>query len=364
MRVSGTYDPFEYILRHHTDLFPVIRNYAAFYATENGLIHCIGGERIEISEFEKVAIQKIRNKRIYTYEWVDSLNINDLYAEKFNQQSLYSEEKLQGLAIYLPSLIDSKSNCIIFQIEPNATMQIDGKEFKGMTISEKSILSLTIFNVIKFEFNRIINERNILRNIGNFTKTLEFEKEELNSSLILSVERSKSLMNSIFNEILIPLNQKFNCEFKIDSSIYDFFIKNAFSISSLNKIIEEAASVSYALNFTKQEIFLSKSHLNLSSLESQKIDFNTNNSDKIIDLLDRYEQAAERLQRNKETINGKNIAKALNPPVSPPAINDAIRKNEKKIIFYLKENKNRWPLIENNLKTIERLKIVYGQQLA
>lgn len=70
-------------------------------------------------------------------------------------------------------------------------------------------------------------------------------------------------------------------------------------------------------------------------------------------LLDRYEKAAQRLNQANFEINGKNIALSLEPPVSPAAVTDALKKNRKKIISLLMENPSSWPLIRNHLKPLK-----------
>ena len=49
------------------------------------------------------------------------------------------------------------------------------------------------------------------------------------------------------------------------------------------------------------------------------------------------------------------MAKQLDPPVTPPAITDAVKKNEKRIRFLLNQYGDKWPLIRRFLKPIERL---------
>jgi hypothetical protein len=76
---------------------------------------------------------------------------------------------------------------------------------------------------------------------------------------------------------------------------------------------------------------------------------------RVFEMLDRYEEVAALIQSKGEIINGKNVGRFLNPPISPPAISDSIKKNLQKIEYYLQENPTRWNLIRHSLKPLRDL---------
>lgn len=72
-------------------------------------------------------------------------------------------------------------------------------------------------------------------------------------------------------------------------------------------------------------------------------------------LLDKYEIAAGTAKRNGQAVNGKHIAENLDPPISPPAITDALKKNRKAISSLLEQFPERWPLLRRHLKPVREL---------
>jgi hypothetical protein len=72
-------------------------------------------------------------------------------------------------------------------------------------------------------------------------------------------------------------------------------------------------------------------------------------------LLDKYEMSAQQIDLKKGIITGRTLAEHLDPPVSPPAITDAIKKNRKAIAQAMQENPDRWLLIRNYLKPLKDL---------
>lgn len=77
--------------------------------------------------------------------------------------------------------------------------------------------------------------------------------------------------------------------------------------------------------------------------------------DKVYDLLERYEEAAQKAMSFGEIINGKVVASYLTPSISPPAVSDSIKKNQQKIQVYLQKFPSKWTLIRKSLKPIREL---------
>lgn len=77
--------------------------------------------------------------------------------------------------------------------------------------------------------------------------------------------------------------------------------------------------------------------------------------ERVIVLLDKYEESAIQCARQNAPISGKYVAANLVPSVSPPAITDALKKHKKTIrtLFHLYPEK--WKLIRNGLKPLKEM---------
>jgi septation ring formation regulator EzrA len=116
--------------------------------------------------------------------------------------------------------------------------------------------------------------------------------------------------------------------------------------------------MAYHLNFGSAKITLDESYLHTLSSE-QKLSLTEEStekiSDKVIQLLDRYEHAASKIEMSRGILNAKEIASRLNPPVTPPAITDAVKKNSRKIEYLLRQFPDRWSLIRSAIRPIQRI---------
>jgi hypothetical protein len=77
--------------------------------------------------------------------------------------------------------------------------------------------------------------------------------------------------------------------------------------------------------------------------------------DKIIEILDKLEAAAQKIDKEGIVINGKTVAQNMQPPVSPPAVTDIIKKNITKIEVKMNEYPFKWSLIRKYLKPLREL---------
>jgi uncharacterized coiled-coil protein SlyX len=72
-------------------------------------------------------------------------------------------------------------------------------------------------------------------------------------------------------------------------------------------------------------------------------------------LLTKYEEAAERAQRHGEPVNGRTVAAFLRPPVSPPAVTDALKKHRREIARLVHSHPEKWTLVRRFLKPVRDL---------
>lgn len=72
-------------------------------------------------------------------------------------------------------------------------------------------------------------------------------------------------------------------------------------------------------------------------------------------LLDRYEEAARIAVYHQEEINGKNIARYCNPPVTNASISDALKKHKDRLIELLNLDRESWPLLRSRFKSLHRM---------
>lgn len=74
-------------------------------------------------------------------------------------------------------------------------------------------------------------------------------------------------------------------------------------------------------------------------------------------LLDRMEDAVKIVLASQQNVNGVNVGKSMQPPISAPAISDALKKHRNKIISLMQQFPNRWINLKNHFKPLQNILI-------
>jgi len=78
---------------------------------------------------------------------------------------------------------------------------------------------------------------------------------------------------------------------------------------------------------------------------------------KLYQWLDRVEDAVKIVISTHENPTGVMVGKAMQPPVSAPAISDMMNKQRQKILILLNEFPDRWPQTRSHFKPLQNLLI-------
>lgn len=356
MRLAGTYHPIEYILLRMDEFFPSLENVGAIYLKSGELNYTINGDAQEIEVFDQVNIQKIRSKRSFTFDWTASPNLLDTPINS-KQHSLYDEEKNTTLLIYLPSEKRDLCDVVILTFPKNQVMKATKDVFSGISTTDKSMIAVFALNVIKSEFHRVKAEQKTVVGFSHVQKNQLDKMEQLNLALDESKRLYLSSLRVLIYEYFEKLSNEFACSFIPSNDLIEKVGQLQMGIDDLYTHLRSAAELGYHLLLGEREIIIPSSYLILQSSTQQSNQVKSHDivADKVFHLLDRYELASTELQSRNQAINGKNVAKQLDPPVTPPAISDAVKKNEKRIRFLLTQYSDKWPLIRKHLKPVERL---------
>jgi hypothetical protein len=358
MRLSGTYHPVLYLLSRVEELIPGISGYGAIYTTGGIIFFNENGEERELNELERVQLQKFRNQFNLSSFWLSNIDfLTDSYRSE--QSSLYTEQELRTLCIAIPDeLCESKQQDYIFiSFPPQFSFSSEDKEFSAISSSEKHMLSKLISSIIISEVKRALSEKNLLQGIALVNQRKEHRIEQLEQELEGTQRLYVSAISVVIHELLKSIEQEYQVDFITNDELVFQLAKSRCNLTQIKQVLTDAAALAYHLNAGKKQVVLSTDYLNLPKIhlgiepEMSKPKV----LDKTFDLLNRYEEAAQKLLLQSLDINGKNIAETLTPAVTPPAISDAIKKNSRRIKYYLKEYPNNWPLIRQYLKGIQRL---------
>lgn len=354
MRLSGTYHPLPYLLERLPLYLPGISTvYAVWMDYDKNIYTSL--ENKPITDTQKQKIQEVRTTP-KNAEWRATSELFATDKLQNGQLSLDDENTMNSLHIYFPSPVDRLKDILIIEFPQTVYLKRLDNTFNGITTDEKHLLRNLLQGILLAEHQRVIEEREFLKQlemlqkrnttkINSLTTALKSTEMLYSSSIRTIVEEHKSTLETTLNKSII-----------LSDEVIFQLAKAQLSIKKVKEAISQAIHLAFAVNISSPTIHITPDHLQLEKVkENINASPSSDRSQKIKILLDTYEDAGLRLQSKGIAINGKNLAAALQPPVTPPAITDAVKKNKTKIAYFLTQYPQKWPLIRKYIRPINHI---------
>jgi hypothetical protein len=356
MRLAGTYHPIPYLIERITEYLPGVTVTSAIWLDYNKQI-CTSNETIPLNDYLKVKAQKIRNTKLNS-EWSTNMDLFPEINKTKSQLSLEDEDALNVLKLYFPSPVDDFKDLILIAFPQNVFLKSLNAKFKGISAQEKHILSNVLTSIFSAEHKRTIEERNFLASVEYINRKKDGRIKQLTDDLKSTEQLYSSSIRNIINDFKNKLEKQLNKTFVISNQVIFKLAKERLDIENIELAIKNAVYLAYNLNVSEESIHITIDHIQLDKLQQIKNKPETTsamNDGKTATLLDKYEEAAVRALAFGLTINGKNVAAQLDPPVTPPAITDAIKKKRTKIAYLLQQYPEKWTNIRKAIRPISIL---------
>jgi len=355
MRFAGTYHPIPYLLLRIADFLPSVENYNGLWMGYDRKIYT-NYENNPLQNALKIKAQEKREQQI-TSEWTSQLTFfEENNVEKQNSQlSIEDENKLHILQLYFPSPVDGLMDVISIHFPENIFLKSMNLTFQGVSSKEKHILSSFLTSILNAEHQRVTQERKLLLQMEKSTQQHTQKIQTLKDHLNTTEELYSSAVRTIVNDSKSNLEKELNKSFHFDQDVIAKLAKERLTINEIEIIVKDAIFLAYNLNVSAPVIQIENSHITWDSsttARKEEISVSDSRKQKAKYLLDRYEKAAEIVVQKGLSINGKNIAAQLDPPVTPPAITDAVKKNQTKIGYFLEQYPSRWSKIRKYIRPI------------
>lgn len=355
MKLSATYHPIVFLGKKLKQVFPELESYALLYKSESGdLMYNLNGKNIPFTVEEKVKLQNQRKNA--SLNWDDRIDIlKNKNSQKKTQYQIDDEIALNTLSISFKSQIDKDFDQIRFKIPENFVIKNFDKKIGGLSTLEKSILSKLVYQFLSTDYEQVLRERAALEGITNHSNLQRDELTTLKDKYKRSTELFESALCKLVDSMVRKLEVEINSSIKIENDVIPTLINAQLDLEQLDSIIKSAVYTSYNINFKAEEIIVTSSHLNLNNIKESSVSNESSTfteTDKVVVLLNRYEESAKNVLERGKKLNGKNVAAHLSPPVTPPAITEMLKKNERKITFLMGEYPKKWPLIRQSLKPL------------
>lgn len=352
-------------MEHLEDTFQGVSEAMVIYTDYNKTLYWksfADNEVEEVSTKEKtVQLQKFRKTKV-EYEWLaenyfDELSVTSKKKKtKIKQLSFTDELENNFLCLKFLSPIDHLYDCLILKIENTSVLGMS-KQGSSLTVQEKNIIGKLLFQTfrsrINEEYNNNDTHRMVLSNIHLQQKNIHRLEEENDQ---LRTNYKKSVLHFI-NNVLSRMSDKFKMDVALTDNAKDLILDKDLDISTLEKVLIQAAHM--AVNLTLQHSSTILIHpeniiIHQDQEEFQPLSSNDKHS-AIIEILDKYELAAERAKAKGWKINGNTVAELCTPSVTPSAISFNLKKYAKPINILIDRYDEKWPLLRSEFKPLKNI---------
>lgn len=356
MRLAGTYHPISYLLNKIPLYIPGIEEVNAIWCDKSKQLKSTFSN-LPAEGDNKIMFQRWRNQSFRSI-WLSSFDPFQPGPSQSVQMSLDDENDLDTLVLSFDSIYDKHKDILAITFPKKLFLKNFNVSFAGISSQEKLVLSNLLSSILHTEYTQCIDEQKFLTQLSNHSRYNQEKAAQLEEQLKASEALYSSAINSILTELLEEYAKDWNTVFMMDQELVKYFAREKLSLGTIKSQVEEMVTIAYHLNSSSKEIVLDSSYihaLQTNGIIDHSNRASTENEDKIIQLLNRYERAATKIENNNGTLNAKEIAKQLEPPVTPPAITDAVKKNRRKISYFLKQYPNRWRLVRSVIRPIQKL---------
>lgn len=329
--------PIERILGSLENTFPGVSEAMILYHSFNKEV---SWKQLSEGEIEVVnaknslhLIQKYRKIK-GTYSWesensISFLNDSKRKSKKIKQLSFADEETNNLLCLKFLSPIDQMYDCIFLKIENTSVFGMS-KQGSTLNVQEKNIIGKLLFqtfkNRIEEEFRNNETHRMVLNNIHLQQKNIVTLEEE---NISLKSNYKKSVLYFI-NNVLHRMSDKFKMTVALSDKAQELILEKDLDITTLEKILIQAAhmAANLTLQYSKTIVIHPENIIVNQTIEDLP---NVSTNDKhasIIEILDKYEEAAEKAIAKNWKVNGNSVAELCSPPVTPSAITFNLKKHK------------------------------------
>jgi len=307
-------------------------------------------------------INKLRQSDI-KLEWVEENNIPFEFAKKsINiQKEVFDEYKHYILLIRIINKWDNKYDLLYIYFKPNASNFGLKKFDNNFNTEHKSIISsfikrsFDIYSQQRKEFEELNNQLRSDNNIlGSQLKKLKIESE-------VREKRIQSQVEKYIYQLLQKEANSLNLHLQLTQDAQDYVQSFDGEFSLLESAAKDCISMAYRVQNTIEGGLLKIEDYYLKPFFNKKKETSINTGIeaiedsryiKTIQMLNRLENAANKVQSNGANLSGSNIGQAMSSPISAPAISDALKKHKNKIQSLCEKYPDEWNLIRKSFRPI------------
>ncbi|MBM3405403.1 MAG: hypothetical protein FJY10_11015 [Bacteroidetes bacterium] len=296
------------------------------------------------------------------YKWIQKDEVPFSKTDRFPVEQtvrydLFTELYKSVLKLSVVNPYDKKSDLIFLHFHGKSTLLGLSGGNKELTLENKAIIGQLILGFLKDQINNAYHDQ----------QTLNDYKEDIRNTTRMLIEGKRSLelirqdhetsLEMLCRSILENFSAKEKKNFLFSEAAIAFCRKYQGDLERLSPIILRAAHLAEVVDHTDrqghmiiQEDFLKAAMIPADDTVREVRLVREDGEQKVIDLLDTYEKAAEIVKAKGLPFNSAEVANHCYGGITASAITDALKRHHKRIIELLKKYPERWPIIRSEFR--------------
>ncbi|MFC2101277.1 hypothetical protein ACFLRZ_05550 [Bacteroidota bacterium] len=308
-------------------------------------------------------IQEFRDKHTNIPVWMSQDNL-PFGIQQYTKEhaDLFNELEHVILVLNYANDFDGRNDLLFFYFNRNTSNFGVSNSNQPLNTENKAIIGFLLNNMIKGIIANHKSDQKVLNLINSHTKSLMRNAAILKDDLLQT--------KSYYGQSLINLCDAYLKEINANGSLVFQFSEDALEkiktyqgeINHLRNIINQTVTFASVLDTDTpdRKRIIHEWHLNFEAYVAEKEtkqirQFSEEKEIKTLRLLNKLENAAQKVIAKRNKLTSSNVGKECPQPISAPAITDAMAKHRIKIQELLKKYPDKWPLLRSDFRPLKNI---------
>ncbi len=365
MKFSFTLDKSMAVIQRVKQVFPMLTRIMAIILTDENY-HLTSFNSKDYEHDSGVPDKNLLDffSRIKEYEWWLEKEIPFVLTEDNISRNLF--EELNRNVLVIRDATDPAPLFIFLYFHKNKKHFGILKNDDTFSHENREIIAQITFNNIKAFSKYRKSDLNILSHIRQSIEGMALQQSTGKKGQKNDVRLLEDMIVEMASEYLVNIGREQNAEIALSPDAREKIAAFRGSPSVLRKMLYQASLLAMNIESGDRQIIIEEWQL-LSVKESEvekeaKAPLIQHRHLKTYQLLDRLENAVKNVLASNLNVTGANVGKSMTPPISAPAISDAMKKHRSKIISLMQDFPERWTSLRNHFKPLQNVLITPKQK--
>ena len=362
MNFSFTKYPLVSLLENHFSIFTDVSKVVAIYSDKkDAALQAVLKTKTEYTKLNLPENNKdlLRFRKEKTnFSWLDKASLPFKVQESgIFQKEIFEEIEKTVLLIKIPNTKSNNKDLLFIYYNKNLNnFSLAPNQSEVLSTHLKSVIGKIMFNnVISIIEDIQRNQKSLQNNFNKKTLALIESNQSYQKTIEeLNIEKNNPFVNIVKSLFFNYLNNT-NCTITLTKKALDLLILLSNDYNLLSKTIKNAVHFIETIHGKQipSNLIIDDYLIDISDLE--KKEEKRNRYSKTIQLLDHLDKAVKLVIEAQHAPTGINVGKALEKPISAPAISDALKKHRSKILTLLDKEPQNWNYLRQYFKPLQNI---------